>query len=194
MNPATDVTVCIPSHQPRLVAGFLDRAVASVTTQTSPVAAISIAVDYAREGAGPTRNRAMQASATEWLVLLDSDDELCPTFVERCAAHAALTEADVVFPWFDVVGGTDPFPQFFGRQFDPNNPHQFPITTLLRRSVAEAVGWMPPVKLFPGRAAQEDFAFWVAVGQSGAKIEHLSERLWCWYHNSANTGGRQDRW
>lgn len=190
----TDVTVCIPSIPPR--AKLLERAMRSVAAQSHPVVAVSVAVDHAKEGAATTRNRALDGARTEWVVFLDDDDELHVPFVARCLEHAAATDADVVFPWFDVIGGADPFPANRGVQFDPEHPHSFPITTLVRRSCAEAVGGFPNVGAGPPGeiAAGEDFRFWNLMGQSGARVEHLDEVLWSWHHDSGNVGGRPDRW
>lgn len=188
------VTAAIPSIPPR--ADLLTRAVGSVLRQTHPVEAISVAVDHAKEGAARTRNRAIAGARSEWVVLLDDDDFLHPTFVARCLDHAAAQDADVVFPWFDVKGGNDPFPGHFGLPFNPATPHSFPITTLVRASVFAEVGGFPYVGTGPPGeiAAGEDFRFWKMCADAGVRIVHLAERLWVWDHSSGNTGGRPDRW
>ena len=59
-------------------------------------------------------------------------------------AHAEGTGADLVYPWFDVIGGTDPFPQNRGRQYVPQSPAPdselfcVPITYLVRADLLAA--------------------------------------------------------
>lgn len=186
------ITVCIPSIPPRR--DDLSRAVTSVLGQTYPVTAINIAIDHQKLGAAATRNRAFMAAHTPWIAFLDDDDILYPQHLQRLVEHQQATGADVVFPWFDTEpAGNDPFPQFFGRQYDPQVPHMFPITTLVRRDLAYAVGGFPPG--VPGEeAAGEDWQFWLKMRDRGAVFAHLPERTWLWRHTGRNTSGLPSRW
>jgi hypothetical protein len=135
-------------------------------------------------------------ATTEWVVFLDSDDILYPTYLKRVFEHQKETEADVIWPWFDVLGAADPFPDFFGRQWDPEIPHIFPITTLVRRELALKVGGFPETDPAGKWCLGEDYPFWVALSKSGAKFSHLPERLWEWNHRppGGNTSGMGTRW
>jgi glycosyltransferase involved in cell wall biosynthesis len=191
----TTVACCVPSIPPR--AELLQRALASVLTQTHPVDEIHVAVDHDRQGAARTRTRACKSAQTEWLALLDDDDLYYPRFVERLLACAQETGADLVWPWFDVAGGSDPFPMFEGRQWQPQEPHQFPVTALVRREALADVGWFElgseDAERWPGWTG-EDWLTWNRLSVAGAKLVHLPERLWRWSHDSGNTMGRPDRW
>ena len=184
----TDVTVCIPSIPPR--APLLQRAITSVLAQERPADALSIAIDNHKQGAAMTRNRALFAVKTEWVAFLDDDDEMYQRHLRRLFEHQELTGADVVFPWFDVIGGLDPFPVLEGLEFKPETPHSFPITTLVRTQLALEVGGFP-VERDPQNTvgAGEDWYFWLKLIEAGAHIVHLNERTWCWHHDSGNTGG-----
>lgn len=184
----TTVGFAIPSIHPRHK--LLDRAMKSISKQTRPVDEISVAYDNQRQGAGPTRNRAVKRIESEWTCFLDDDDTVNPNHVERLLAHALETEADVVYPWFDVVGGTDPFPQFEGLPWDPENPRIFPITVLGRTEVLRQVEFPPPDPVGQG----DDWPYWLQQNALGVKIVHLPERTWKWYHHSKNTSGLPDRW
>jgi glycosyltransferase involved in cell wall biosynthesis len=192
----TTVACCIPSIPPRTK--LLQRAITSVLAQTRPVDEIHVVIDHGRQGAAATRTRACQAASADWLALLDDDDQFYPQHVERLLACAQETGADLVWPWFDVEGGTDPFPPaFFGRQWHPAEPHQFPITVLVRREALEAVGWFlitaeDGVRM-PGWTG-EDMLCWVRLSLAGFKLVHLPERTWRWHHDSSNTQGLPDRW
>lgn len=187
----SQVTVCIPSIPPR--SGLLARAVATCAAQTVKPRAISIAIDTEKEGAGPTRTRALMGSNTEYSAFLDDDDEMLSCHLEILLRLAIEQDADVVWSWFEVIGGGDPFRQFRGRQWNPQDPHMFPITALVRTEMAQAIGFSPPIH-FSGVISGEDFPFWLAMRDAGAKFVHTPEITWCWHHDSNNTSGMPNRW
>lgn len=188
------ITVVIPTIPPR--SHFLLRAMASVAIQSLSPAAVSVAVDLRREGAARTRQRALDAVRTPWVAFLDDDDEFKPEHLEKLAGWAAETAADYVYSWYDVIGGTDPRPESFGRLFDPAKPIQTTITTLVRTELAQAVGFRTVGNLeSPDRMyAGEDWGFTRGCLERGAKISHLPERTWLWHHHGANTSGLPNRW
>ena len=172
---------------------MLGRAIDSIIKQTHPIDQISVAIDHIHAGAGPTRNRAKNALRTEWTCFLDDDDTLRAYHVSDLLAHQAETGADLVFPWFDVVGGDDPFPQFEGLPWDPAAPRMFPITVLVRTELAQSIDFKAPHELVDGGGG-EDWWFWRELDSNGATFSHLPKRTWKWHHNSGNTSGRPDRW
>lgn len=188
MKPS--VSVVTPFHEQRRTNGMLERAARSVRAQTVPVHHI-LAEDIHYMGAAITRAHGLALVETEWTAFLDSDDELDPNHIEHLLAHAEETKADYVYPWFRVVGGTDPFPMFFGRPFDPACPNSTTITILVRTELAKQVGFAvdPTVQV-----AGEDFLFTKGCIAAGAKIVHLPRRSWTWHHHGGgNTSGRPDR-
>lgn len=185
------ITVVIPTHPGRT--SMLRRALMSVEAQTYPASAISVAYDANGDGAAVTRNRALFAAKTKWVAFLDSDDVLYPDHLERLVRHQVETGADVVWPWFDVVGGGDPFPSFYGRQWDPDMPHSFPITAMCRRVLAVKVGGFPVVEPVSLTCAGEDYEFWKRMSAAGARFAHLRARTWQWNHHGSNTGGLPSR-
>lgn len=190
------ITVAIPSIPPR--AHLLTRALRSVHAQTRAADAVSIAYDHHHEGAAITRQRALDAVATEWTAFLDDDDELLPQHLSRLEQFAAETGADYVFPWYTVVGGTDPMPQHFGKPYNSGSPEprHTTIVHLVRTELARAAGFLRPSdghgidEYEPG----EDYTYTLRCLAAGARIEHLPERTWLWHHDSANTSGRPDKW
>lgn len=189
-------TIVITAHTPRVTSGLLGRAVDSVFKQTHLPDAVAIAIDHYRQGAAVTRNRALRMATTDWIVFLDSDDILYPEYLVKVGSHQRETDADVVWPWFDVGGSTDPFPMHCGRQWDPGQPHSFPITTLLRRELAMEVGGFNEDYRSSETCAGEDFPFWVSLSKAGAKFSHFPERLWEWNHvpHGGNTSGLGSKW
>lgn len=185
----TTVGVAIPSIPPRK--DLLTRAVQSIATQTHSVDAISIAYDTQKEGAGPTRNRALAGITTEWTCYLDDDDEMGPNHVQKLLTHALETNADVVYPWFEVIGGTDPFPAHFGKPWDPDNPRIFPISVIGRTELLRQATFPAP---HDGEWAGDDYTYWLEIQSLGGQIVHLPERTWKWHHHGSNTSGLPTRW
>lgn len=184
-----DVTIVTPFHEQRRANGMLERAAASVRAQTVPVHHI-LAEDIHHMGAAITRAHGLALVETEWTAFLDSDDELDPDHIEHLLNYAAETGADYVYPWFRVVGGTDPFPMFYGRPFDPAAPNSTTITILVRTELAQQIGFArDPATQVSG----EDFQFTLGCIAAGAHIVHLPRRSWTWHHGGHNSSGLPDR-
>jgi hypothetical protein len=188
------VTVVIPFHDARRASGLLDRAERSVRAQTAPVD-IVLAEDIHRMGAAITRHHGLALVDTEWTAFLDSDDELDPDHIEQLVACAAETSADYVYPWFRVAGGSDPFPMFFGKPWDNEQPHQTTITVLVRTELAQQIGFHnpPPGDTIHGQRGGEDWHFTLGCLAAGATIVHHPARTWTWHHHGKNTSGEPGR-
>lgn len=187
-----EVTVCIPSIPTR--ADLLSRAVCSVSCQDRPADAISIAFDTKREGAGPTRTRALMAANTTWVAFLDDDDELLPHHLDLLLTTAREEEADVIWGWYHVQGGLDPLRLHEGRQWNRDHPHLFPITALVRTELAKEVGGFDAPNHPSGAISGEDYPFWCRLNDLGAKFLHVNNRTWIWHHHGKNTSGMPHRW
>lgn len=192
------VTVCIPTIPPRSL--LLKRAVASVTRQTRLPNELIVVEDKRREGAAATRDRALAEVDTDFVAFLDDDDEFTPRHLELLIAEQHATNADLVYPWFTVVGGSDPFPMHFGKPWNDERPHQTTITFLARTSLIRAAGGFSfkgditePFDA-DGNRSGEDFRMVLRLVQGGAKIVHLPVRTWLWHHHGANTQGMSSRW
>lgn len=184
-----EITVCIPSI-PRRSQLLTSRAIPSVASQTAPVSSIAVVVDTNRTGAWETRNKTLDMATTEWVGFLDDDDELLPHHFQSLLTAAHQNDADVVWGWFKVIGGTDPFPTHRGRQWDVDNPHIFPITCLIRRSLIKESGarFAPDIHNLGDWRAQ-DFPFWEALHKAGGKFLAIPDVTWNWYHHTSNTSG-----
>lgn len=174
-------------------ADLLQRAIASVTAQTLLPDEICVAVARPGEPGWKCRNRALSMATSEWVAPLDDDDEFMPHHLEACSAHQAETGADLVFPWFEVVGGTDPF-DHFGRPWDPAHPVQTTVVTFARRAAVLAVGGYAfddgqERHDHGGNRAGEDFEMVKRLNAGGYVVSHLPERTWRWHHHYANTMG-----
>jgi hypothetical protein len=190
----SDVTVCVPAIPSRLTL-LQQRALPSVWRQTYPVDAVAVSVDYHRQGAWWNRNATVAMVATRWLAFLDDDDELLPHHLECLTAVAAEHDADVVWGWFEVVGGTDPFPTKRGRPWDPAQPHAFPITALVNAELVREAGAQFAADLRGlGSWEDQDLPFWSALAAAGGRFVATPEITWRWWHHKANTSGLPSRW
>lgn len=166
---------------------MLRRAFNSAIMQTREFDQIFVVNDVLHTGAGPTRTRGMRAVETEWTAFLDDDDELLVNHHEVLVKAAIEHDADLVFPWFTVKGGSDPFPQFEGRVFNPKAPHMFPVTVLVKTEVIQAT------KGFPLAGPDgDDWPVWLELCEMGARIVHVPIRTWTWNHHGLNTSGKPD--
>jgi glycosyltransferase involved in cell wall biosynthesis len=187
------VTVCIPTLPTRQ--HYLGRAIASVCAQTHPAAALAVAVDLERTGAWDTRNRALDmATGTEWVAFLDDDDTLHPNHLEVLVRAAREAAADVVWGWYTVVGGADPWPERRGRQYDPAQPHVVPITYMVRRELVQAArahmgGFQPDTIGSWDLQDQPLFDYYAREGTLYA----VEDTTWTWHHHGANTSGLPTR-
>lgn len=185
------IAVCIPSIPPR--ATLLARALGSVCAQALQPDEIAVAVDHCRDGAARTRNRAWRMTTADRIAFLDDDDELLPEHLAKLDAFMDETGADLVYPWFEVVGGTDPFPQNYGRPWTLDEPIQTTITCLWRREALESVGGFPEIPAGPlmpdGHRRGEDYEAVLALAELDGTIAHLPEVTWRWHHDTGNTSG-----
>lgn len=190
------ITVVIPTVLARK--DRLSTAIESAENQSLPPEAIVVVVDVDGDGAAATRTRGLEMVQTEWTAFLDDDDVLYPVHLQALKMHQETHGADLVFPWFDVVGGTDPFPENEAREFDVENPHQTTITFLVRTEAArEANGFVyePGVEAEDpgtdeqGHRAGEDLRFVIRLARLGYKIVHLNQRTWRWNHWVKPDGG-----
>lgn len=183
-----DVTVCIPSIPIRQ--WHLGRAIASVCRQTHPAQSLAVWVDHNHSGAWVSRSKTLDMAQTTWVAFLDDDDEMLPQHLQRCLEVQIDTGADVIVPWYDVIGGADPVPGHRDLQINPEALHSFAITCLIRREVIGDIRFKDRFET----GAPEDWIFWHDLVEAGAKFHQIPETTWLWHHDSGNTSGRPDRW
>jgi glycosyltransferase involved in cell wall biosynthesis len=194
-----DVCVVIPTIPPRQQ--LLRRAIQSAQEQNEAVTGYSIAVDTGHLGGWENRNRAIRgvdARACEWIALLDDDDELLPVHTRFLLDRCEQFGLDMAWGWFIVNGGADPFPGYRGRQYDPAEPHIFPITVLVRtallQSAVQDMGGFQPDPGGEGNWMIQDRPVWDYVAKEG-KIRAFPDSTWIWHHHRlGHTSGVPTRW
>jgi hypothetical protein len=186
-------TIPVRSHE-------LGIAVGSVAVQTYPVTDLIVPMDWRREGAARNRQRGLDRVGTAWVCFLDDDDYFLGDHVEKLMRCALEQNADFVFSWYEVNGGSDPRADEFGLEWDPENPRQTTVVTLVKTELAQEVGFVSPKETPEGLAspdrhyAGEDWYFTKGCNDAGAKIVHLPQKTWVWRHTGKNTSGLAKNW
>lgn len=196
-----EISIVIPTIPPR--AALLERALKSVDRQRLQPTSLIIETDHDHTGAAATRQRGLEHVTTPYVAFLDDDDELLPHHLSSLATHLTETGADVVYPWFSVEGGgTDPFPERFGADFDEaalRVRNYVPINVLARTEDVLAAGGFQAEPNEQGWQ-NEDWRLWLALLDAGKTFSHFSGRTWLWHHwtypngRVGNTSGNPERW
>lgn len=194
------VTVCTATIPPRR--DLLGRAIASVAAQERLPDAHVIQVDLHRAGGPATLDSAIRAADTEFVAMLDDDDELLPNHLAVLCAVQEATGADLVYPHFRYSNLTDGghLEQFRGRPWSNGEPHQVPLTWLARRDLLLDVGGFSggfdPLSYnvdHVGNRIGYDFTLILKLVEQDAHIVHTPEVTWI-YHVGQSTLGMPDRW
>jgi len=140
------------------------------------------------QGVVGARNSATEESRGRFIIYLDPDDALEPTYLEKAyLAFARYPRADVVVPATRVIDlGTGEEVIWYPGPFTERHlsyANHAPIASAFRRRVWETVGGMSP-HMADG---YEDWAFWRAVSGHGFRGISLNEALFR-YTYSADSG------
>lgn len=198
------VITTIPVREERL-----KRAVDSVVAQSLLPAELIVQLDEKKLGAPGNRDAGLDRVKTKYVAFLDDDDFFFPDHLETLYKVALEEDADIVYSWFEMDGGTDPFPENFGKPWDPENPCQTTVTTLAKAdTIRKAGGFSTTIGLneeqletyAQGNTVGEDFRMVFSANKQGAKIVHVPKKTWAYSHwvtpkgKLGNTSGRPDRW
>lgn len=210
----TDLTVavCIATIPPRHA--LLERALASVDTQTRPPDQIIVQLDRDGDGPAATRNKAWRRAETDYVAILDDDDEFLPDHLFFTMRSAKARNADLVYSWFEHIGWPEWTPERpdplavpvngqlqhpLGVSFGPEQAEHLksyafiPVTTVMRRSMLEAVGGYPGPgdPLWERCRGLEDWAVELRFLDAHAKFVHVPIRTWRLRHSGdSGYGGR----
>lgn len=198
---AEDLTLVITTMPSRPKS--LNRALMSIANQTLQPGRIVVQMDTVGVGAAANRDAGLSRVETKWVAFLDDDDYLYPQHIQRLYEVANEQDADLVYSWFDVDGGVDPFPENFGKAWDPERPVQTTVTTLGKTESYKEVGGYSSLDGFSqaeleaysqGNTAGEDFRLVCNLNAAGKKIVHHPEKTWAYVHWGGNTSGRAGLW
>jgi glycosyltransferase involved in cell wall biosynthesis len=212
------ITAIVPAIPTRPIE--LSRALGSIAQQTRPPDEIICRIANDRMWLGDQRNWMLAQSTGDFIATLDDDDEWYPEHLDVLQTAQEDTDADLLFAWFDVEGGTDPFPELFGRPWrNEDDWHPTTSVVLVRAALAREIGgwrsWTPDLAepdpkfgTYPvtdlepdenGHKPGEDVFFVKRIARAGGKIVHVPRRTWRWNHHVGQAGnphtmGLPSRW
>jgi hypothetical protein len=139
------------------------RAIPSALAQGVPVVAI-----HGGDSIADARNAALRLVETEWMIYLDSDDELEAGYVEALRRVSGDLLAPSVRMVVDGIPGE--VESLAARNMDTMNPCV--IGTAVRRSAIEAVGgWLD-------EPAWEDWSLFRRIWWTGGSIVHVPDAVY----------------
>jgi len=126
-------------------------------------------------GPGAARNFGIERARGAYILPLDADDELGPTFLARTVAVLdAEPETGIVATWASLVGGHAGVWRTGEFSLEALLTRStIPVTSLFRRSVWEAVGGFDATFLNGG----EDWEFWLSAAARGVRAHIVAEPL-----------------
>ena len=169
-----DVTIVVGTYGHRRWIDLAhDRAIPSAVRQDVPV------IFRHEDTLADARNAGIRAARTEWVIVLDADDELGEGYVHALSSGTA----DIRVPALVEVApdGSQETVPLAGRDIERVNP--IPVSAMARREQILAAGGFHP---WP---AWEDWALWLTMVRRGATYEHIP-----WAHLLAHvTPGSRNR-
>lgn len=131
------------------------------------------------EGLAAARNAGFRAAAADFVLPLDCDDALTPTFLEEAVGGINSAARDVGFVFSDMqasgaLGGV--LPRYLSR-FDQLFLNRLPYCLLLRKSAWESVGGYDPEM----RDGYEDWEFNIRLVLAGWQGVHIARPLFIYY-------------
>ncbi|MDQ2701768.1 MAG: glycosyltransferase family 2 protein [Pseudomonadota bacterium] len=150
-------------------------------------------IRQANAGPAAARNAAIGAATGEYVLPLDADDRIAPTYVEK--AHAVLQarpEVGIVYckaEKFGAASGAWELPAYSIRELAVDNV--IFVTSLFRRADWEHVGGFNEQL----RHGVEDYDFWLKLVGMGREVVQLEETLFQYrvQSSSRTTGFSADR-
>lgn len=193
------VAVVIPVYNKNVIQ--VRRAIESVVVQTRRVDEIIVVDDgsengdeirdlaqgygaiYLRQdnrGVAHARNAGIAHSTADYVVCLDADDAIAPTFVERCARaldsdrSLAIAYTKLAYQTQDGQSGTSQWPAAYDFDQFLKRKNQVPTCCLFRRTLWERLGGYRQ-RYAPTGAGAEDAEFWLRAGAYGYRAALVAE-------------------
>lgn len=133
-------------------------------------------IHQVNKGLSAARNTGIMNASGDYVVFLDSDDVLLPTYVERIEKVFEDTDADVVSPSFTQFGGVQgdvilmPRPSFD----DFKTGNRVGYCSAIKRSALLECGGLSPRMTW----GFEDYHLWFDLLKRGKKLYTIPEPLW----------------
>ena len=145
------------------------------STDNTRDVAVKYPVTYiyqANQGSSAARNTGIDRAKGEWIVCLDADDKLKPTYIEECLQVA---DADIISTAMQEFGDSKKVHTF---KYDPSYwdfcyANQIHCASLFRKSVWETVGGFDTEL----HSVYDDWEFWVNATKHGFEVKTIKKPL-----------------
>jgi|SRR5690554_250724 len=141
-------------------------------------------IDQQNQGQSKTRNTGVKKAQGKYLLFLDADDKIDPTFIEKCVDVLETdSEKQIVYAlsaYFGAKTGEWKLPEYELKSFLRNNC--IPITALIRKNDFEKVGGFDESLTF-----FEDWELWLKLIINGGKVHRISETLFFYRQHPEKT-------
>jgi glycosyltransferase involved in cell wall biosynthesis len=141
----------------------------------------------ANRGLAAARNTGIRATEAPLVLVLDSDDQLDPSFLDATIEALESHQVDCAFADYRLFGGSDEiwrhegpytFPSLLMRQTIPG------AGVLLRREVWENVGGYDEAAAL--RGGNEDWAFWIAAIGNDVQVARVPRPLYLYRRHTTS--------
>lgn len=190
------VSVIIPCYNQ---AEYLEEAIMSAKSQTYPDVQVTVVNDFSPDntnekvdeikakgidfeyitlqrniGATMARTIGVKSSDSEFILFLDADDKIAPTFIEKHVS--VISRYDVAFSYCDtqLFGGSSGFwnqPEY--NFFSLLNNNYISYCSLIKRTAFNKCGGYD----IKNRNYFEDYQLWLNMGRQGLYGKHIPEKL-----------------
>lgn len=131
-------------------------------------------IDKKNEGVIAAKNQGLLAARGEWIIFLDADDELEPTYVEKTLRYAREHNYDVVYTDMQYTGAKKEkfrvFPYSFARLLRGNYIHN---SSLYRKEMLHRAGGYKEAM----KGGYEDWEINVSLAEKGASFGYLTSTV-----------------
>ncbi|MGI9641933.1 MAG: glycosyltransferase, partial [Acidimicrobiia bacterium] len=140
-----------------------------------------VLVRAANQGVIGARNSAMRISQGEYLVCLDPDDRLEPTYLEKATLYLRTHfDVAIVYPWQRTVGSMDEVWETQDLEAEAIvGANLLPICSMFRRTVFDATGGFSADM----EEGFEDWEFWAHAASLGFVGRVIPEPLFEYHHS-----------
>ena len=138
-------------------------------------------IQQANRGPAAARNAAAKTATGEFLLHLDSDDEIAWDFIEQCLKMFEVDPSlDVVFTEAVFFGSKNKIWALSDVSIPALYCHnQLTVTSMVRASSFHRVGGFDEQLM-----GYEDWDLWISLARSGARFKHLREPLFLYRHTA----------
>lgn len=145
-------------------------------------------IDHENQGIIRTKNIGIEKAQGEWIIFLDADDKLEPTYIEETLRYARANNKDVVYTDMQYFGSKKKI--FEARPYSRGsllNGNYINNSALHRRSFLQRVGGYKQEM----KDGYEDWEINISVAEKGAKFGYIPKPLML-YRQHSQTSQRND--